>query len=65
MNEPRQRPITRTLEECREEAQEISFTEFVKRQYRDHPPDFTLKKDVANKYGVIYFLFMMFVQYRG
>lgn len=58
----RQRTTPKALQE---DSKPKTFREAFSQAYRDNPPDFTVKRDVANKYGVSYFLSMMFLQYYG
>lgn len=45
-----------------EEYEGLGYRERMNKFYRENPPDFTVKKDAANRYGVGYFLIMIFLQ---
>lgn len=42
--------------------EELSLRERLRKHYRDHPPNFTVKKEDANRYGVAYFIVMVFLE---
>ena len=56
----RQRSTPKALQE---EPEKLSMREIFAKTYRDNPPDFTVKRDIANKYGVTYFFIMITAQY--
>lgn len=46
-----------------DEFKDLTLKEGFSKLYRDNPPDFTVSKQSANRYGVGYFLLMLFGQY--
>ncbi|XP_067938469.1 probable palmitoyltransferase ZDHHC24 [Watersipora subatra] len=55
----RQRFVPRAL---REDYSGLTYRERVAKLYRENPPDFTVKKEVLNRFGVTYFLLMSIIQ---
>lgn len=60
LTETRQRSTPVALQG--EDYEHLTLREKFAKLYRDNPPDFTVKKSVANRYGVAYFLMMFFLQ---